>query len=195
MSNEFNEENQEVQTGASGLSIAGFVTAFLVSPVGLILSIIALAKKDGRTKGFAIAGLVISIINILLSVLICVALVGVMVPQVVKYIQKSNYAQDIQFADCIVTALETAAYDPYVLNNDILPYTDDFENINTIHYGAYRDEVETILEVPLEDLPYQFKSHDVNDIVIEYILTDKKCEIKVSDIDPNDGDTFSIVIN
>ena len=180
--------------GLSVLGLIGFFAAFLLAPVGFVLSIIAIAKKDGKSKGFAIAGLVISIINIL-AALVASLIVIAMAPQVIKYVKKSDFAQDTMFADCIHTALETAAYDPYVASNGFVPYSDVFVDINTIPYGPYRDSVEQILGVPLEDLPYQFKSHDVNDIVVEYILTDKKCEVKISDIDPNDGDTFSIVIN
>ena len=180
--------------GLSVLGLIGFFAAFLLAPVGFVLSIIAIAKKDGKSKGFAIAGLVISIINIIAALLVSIIVIA-MAPQVIKYVQKSNYAQDVAFADCIHTALETAAYDPYVANNGMVPYSDVYVDINSIPYGAYRDSVEQVLGVPLEDLPYQFKSHDVNDIVIEYILTDKKCSVKISDLDPNDGNTFSIVIN
>ncbi|MBO4776668.1 MAG: DUF4190 domain-containing protein [Lachnospiraceae bacterium] len=180
--------------GLSVLGLIGFFAAFLLAPVGFVLSIIAIAKKDGKSKGFAIAGLVISIINIIAALLVSIIVIA-MAPQVIKYVQKSNYAQDVAFADCIHTALETAAYDPYVAINGMVPYSDVYVDINSIPYGAYRDSVEQVLGVPLEDLPYQFKSHDVNDIVIEYILTDKKCSVKISDLDPNDGNTFSIVIN
>ncbi|WP_345637581.1 DUF4190 domain-containing protein [Rugosimonospora acidiphila] len=54
-----------VPQGTNGLAIAGFVLAFLVAPLGLILSIVAMVKV-GRSrqkgKGLAIAGLVISLV-------------------------------------------------------------------------------------------------------------------------------------
>ncbi|GAB2466136.1 DUF4190 domain-containing protein [Xylanimonas ulmi] len=47
-----------------GLGIAGFVTAFLVSPVGLVLSIIALvqSRKAGHKNGLALAGVIVSVL-------------------------------------------------------------------------------------------------------------------------------------
>lgn len=55
----------------SGLALAGFICSFLFASAGLIISIIALATIDDekeRGKGFAIAGLLISLLNILISI-------------------------------------------------------------------------------------------------------------------------------
>ena len=47
----------------NGVAIAGLVFAFLISPIGLILSIIGLVRSGQRgRRGIAIAGLVISLI-------------------------------------------------------------------------------------------------------------------------------------
>jgi phosphotransferase system glucose/maltose/N-acetylglucosamine-specific IIC component len=53
------------QRGTSGLAITGFILAFLIAPVGFILSLIAIfqtgaAKAKGR--GLAIAGVIISLV-------------------------------------------------------------------------------------------------------------------------------------
>jgi hypothetical protein len=51
------------QRGTSGLAIAGFILAFLLWPIGFILSLIAVFKTGkGRSKGrgLAVAGLVVS---------------------------------------------------------------------------------------------------------------------------------------
>jgi hypothetical protein len=61
----------------NGLCIAGFVTAFLIPPVGLVLSIIALVqinKSREKSKGMAIAGIVISVIGTLI-IIACIAFV------------------------------------------------------------------------------------------------------------------------
>lgn len=55
----------------NGMCIAGFVTAFIVPPVGLVLSIIALVqinKSHEKSKGMAIAGTVIGAVFTLLLV-------------------------------------------------------------------------------------------------------------------------------
>jgi hypothetical protein len=53
------------QPGVSGLAIAGLILAFLVAPIGFILSLIAVFKTGaGRAKGrgLAIAGIIISVL-------------------------------------------------------------------------------------------------------------------------------------
>jgi hypothetical protein len=59
----------------SGLAIAGFVLAFFCGLLGLILSAIAksdIAKSNGRLggDGLATAGIVISIVNMVLGLMI-----------------------------------------------------------------------------------------------------------------------------
>ena len=54
----------------NGLVIAGFVCAFLVPIVGLILSIIGMVqinKNGGKSKGMAIAGIIVSVVVMVLS--------------------------------------------------------------------------------------------------------------------------------
>lgn len=58
------------------LAIVGFIFAFLMPIVGLICSIIGKSKVDecgGNGKGLATAGIVISIITIVLYVIIVIA--------------------------------------------------------------------------------------------------------------------------
>lgn len=59
----------------SGLAIAGFVTAFLCSLVGLILSIMArseIKKSNGALTGdgLAVAGIIISVLGMILGVVV-----------------------------------------------------------------------------------------------------------------------------
>lgn len=57
--------------GTNGMSIAGFVLAFLFTPLGLILSIVGLVqarKRNQKGRGLAIAGIVISTVSILVGV-------------------------------------------------------------------------------------------------------------------------------
>jgi len=59
----------------NGLAIAGFILSFFISLVGLILSIIALNQinKSGgmqKGKGLALAGIIISALSIIVSLLL-----------------------------------------------------------------------------------------------------------------------------
>jgi len=58
---------QPPQRGTSGLAVAGLILAFLIAPLGFILSLIAVFKTGaGRAKGrgLAIAGLIVSVLVI-----------------------------------------------------------------------------------------------------------------------------------
>jgi hypothetical protein len=67
------------EQGTSGLAIAGLILAFLIAPLGFILSLIAVFKTGpGRKKGrgLAIAGLIISVLIIGGGVAVGVAVSG-----------------------------------------------------------------------------------------------------------------------
>lgn len=65
-------EENNVKKGIENVSIIAFVFSFVMPLVGLILSIIGLSKskKSNSNNGLAIAGLIISIITLLLRVLL-----------------------------------------------------------------------------------------------------------------------------
>jgi hypothetical protein len=60
------------------LGIVGFVLAFLASPIGLILSIVAMvqSKKAGAKNGFALAGIIIGAIGTVILIVSIIALVA-----------------------------------------------------------------------------------------------------------------------
>jgi hypothetical protein len=61
------EAPPQPQQGTSGLAVAGLILAFLLAPIGFILSLIAIFKTGpGRSKGrgLAIAGLIVSLLAI-----------------------------------------------------------------------------------------------------------------------------------
>jgi Tfp pilus assembly protein PilE len=80
-------------TRTSGLAIAGFVCAFLCSVLGLVLSILGLneCNRSGGTvkgKGFAIAGIIISGLSVVLGILAAVA-----IPAFLDYSKKSKKSE------------------------------------------------------------------------------------------------------
>ena len=58
------------------MSVIGFILAFAVPLAGLVVSIVALvqARKTGQRKGFAIAGVAVSVLGILF-IIGCLALI------------------------------------------------------------------------------------------------------------------------
>jgi hypothetical protein len=60
------------------LGIVGFVLAFLASPIGLIVSIVAMvqSRKAGVKNGFALAGIIIGIIGTIVIIASIIALVA-----------------------------------------------------------------------------------------------------------------------
>jgi Ca2+/H+ antiporter len=60
------------------LGIVGLILAFFVNLVGLIVSIVALRKSKaaGHKNGFAVAGIIVSILSIVGGIILVVTLVG-----------------------------------------------------------------------------------------------------------------------
>ncbi len=60
-----------------------------------------------------------SLVELIIVVAIMAILVGLLAPQLLRYIEKTNVSHDIQFADSIKKAVELAMADPDVLaSND-----------------------------------------------------------------------------
>lgn len=110
----------EVKGKPSGLSIAAFILAFLVSPVAVILSIIDLVKKNGKKKGLSIAALIIGILGTivgLISAIVLLFLAGTLGSQAAKYTEKTNISYDTQLCDTVRTAILTSCLDPSVVTD------------------------------------------------------------------------------
>lgn len=72
---------QEVQNKPSnGMAIAGFITSFFISILGLIFSIIGLnkSKQTGTGKGLSIAGIIISSITTIITIIVILSFITVM---------------------------------------------------------------------------------------------------------------------
>ena len=63
-----------------------------------------------NNKGF-------SLVELIIVIAIMAILVGVMAPQLIKYIEKSKVSSDTQTADAVHTAILTAMMDPEVVNH------------------------------------------------------------------------------
>ncbi len=63
-----------------------------------------------NNKGF-------SLVELIIVIAIMAILVGVMAPQLIKYIEKTNVSSDTQLCDTVKSAVTTAVMDPTVLND------------------------------------------------------------------------------
>lgn len=64
-----------------------------------------------NNKGF-------SLVELIIVIAIMAILVGVMAPQLIKYIEKTNVSSDTQLADTVCSAIVTAMMDPAVITQD-----------------------------------------------------------------------------
>ena len=72
-------KNQVSESSSNTLSIVGFIFSFFIPIVGLICSIIGMKKSttlNGKGKGLAVAGIIISIISIVISVISIMSLMS-----------------------------------------------------------------------------------------------------------------------
>lgn len=111
-------------TGTDGVSVAGLVLAILCWPVGLVLSCVGLSRtKGGRPgRGVAVAGLVVSLVQVaLVPVLAAVA-----IPVFLNQRDKAELAVvEVELGEA-ATAMELAAVDaggvyPTALPADVVP--------------------------------------------------------------------------
>lgn len=79
-------------------------------------------QKSIGNKGF-------SLVELIIVIAIMAILIGVMAPQLLRYVERTRVSSDTQLADSVRTAVRTAMMDPVVLNDD--PSTAAIGNFNT----------------------------------------------------------------
>ena len=76
-----------------------------------------------NNKGF-------SLVELIIVIAIMAILVGVMAPQLIKYIEKSRISSDTQLCDTVRSAITTAVLDPAVVEANIdIPDSSDADTI------------------------------------------------------------------
>ena len=80
-------------------------------------------QKSMGNKGF-------SLVELIIVIAIMAILVGVMAPQLMKYVEKSRVVADMQVADTVRTAIMTAMLDPSVTASTLPTSVNKLANMN-----------------------------------------------------------------
>ena len=92
---------------SSGIAICAFIFAFIFAPVGLILGIIGLAKKNAGSKGLSVAAVVISGVISLIGVVS----VAILMPATLGYVNRARQAASDSTAKRIKTEVTSVMTD------------------------------------------------------------------------------------
>ncbi|MCR4643616.1 MAG: type II secretion system GspH family protein [Lachnospiraceae bacterium] len=124
-----------------------------------------------KNKGF-------SLVELIIVIAIMAILVGVMAPQLIKYIEKSKVSADTQAADAVHSAILTAMMDPEVVNDPgyntstVLTGAQSVSGLNTgdvIGSAA----LEILGETTGADVTARLKSTGATDICFEVVNNNK----------------------
>lgn len=106
-----------------------------------------------NNKGF-------SLVELIIVIAIMAILVGVMAPQLIKYVEKTNCANDVQVCDSVREAIQTAMLDPTVVMDQTYTAISGTGDLSSLTGGTKFDE--TLLDIlgvkALSDMKGQLKS-------------------------------------
>ena len=182
----------------NGLAIAGFICSFLVSLLGLILSIVGLdqiKKQGGKGKGLAIAGIIISAAGMVIQVILVIALIAGGASYAIKAIDEaktdSSYSQsssgngDSSDKSKAQDNLDDALDDTLDETHDDLTDGDYglYDSIQDfVDYSEFKDSIESEADT-FADTGITFNYRvDGDTLVYEYVLDDSYASL---------GDTFA----
>lgn len=104
-----------------------------------------------NNKGF-------SLVELIIVIAIMAILVGVMAPQLIKYVEKTNESSDAQLCDSVRTAITTAAMDPDVVRTGESLTVTGTTPAGVVTGSNMRAAAEDILGVSLTAIDSQLKS-------------------------------------
>ena len=94
----YQQSIQQEPPKSSALAICAFIFSLIIAPVGLILGIVGLAKRNAGLKGMSIAAVIIGAIGTLLSLV----LASILVPSMLGYVNRSKQTSANTVAATIV---------------------------------------------------------------------------------------------
>ena len=123
-----------------------------------------------NNKGF-------SLVELIIVIAIMAILVGVMAPQLIKYIEKTNVSSDTQLADTVKSAVTTAMMDPSVIANTSngIPAADTWVNVsgmtsNTSDVTYFNGAVKEILGFEPSDINSRLKSTHASTAQVQFMI-------------------------
>ena len=171
--------------------VLGIVSLLVcLGPISFICGVIAIIvgatarKKSRKTTGTA--GMVMGIIGVLLSfiatIIIILMMTGIMAPQMVNYMEKTEISSDTQICDTARTAIMTALYDPSCQDEDSLDfieyygdgyyydiyaiYSDDYAFAESVKemlgYDSYEDLCDALSSDGAYGLEFSIDGYDVS---------------------------------
>lgn len=115
-----------------------------------------------NNKGF-------SLVELIIVIAIMAILVGVMAPQLIKYIEKTNVSSDTQLADTCKSALTTAMMDPAVVTMSGYTYNASGSFASGFGFSALDAAVEETLGCSLSAVDGKLKSNGATSISYDVI--------------------------
>lgn len=138
-----------------------------------------------------------SLVELIIVIAIMAILVGLMVPLLIIYIEKTNVSSDYQLADTIYNAMLCASTDAKVVDDPASqPYLANMESgpidITTIGTSVLKDSLEDILGVPTSAIVSEVKSRHGSGCQILVSSTNGIISVVITETDNSGkGDTSS----
>ncbi len=126
-----------------------------------------------NNKGF-------SLVELIIVIAIMAILVGVMAPQLIKYIEKSKVSSDTQLADTVHSAILDAALDPeVVMDSTASAYIANGKSGDVSAFmgttNKFTEAVQDILGCSATDLTASLRSNGASSISVE--LSTNQCTV------------------
>lgn len=133
-----------------------------LGPVSFICGIVAIIvggvarKRSQKTTGTAgmVMGIIGVVISLLTTVFIILGMAGIMGPQLVHYVDKTEISSDTQICDMVKTAIMTALYDPSCQDEESLEFVEYYGDGYYYDLEAIYDDDCAFAEAVKETLGY-----------------------------------------
>lgn len=150
-------------------------------------------KKSHNNKGF-------SLVELIIVIAIMAILIGVMAPQLIRYLEKANKSSDAQLADTVRTAVTVAMMDPDVIGaaDNSIPAADtviQLSDINAVkdEFGnAVKETLGLAATGSLADIENKLKSKDAKEIHFQ-IVGSNAVEVYVTKENETDPEANALI--